>query len=881
MALDTNCKMQVCDKKHGKNDQKMKETRILMRLYSVTPTIVMRHLSQHYGITWTLDYAVTSLKPTRWKVHVSSLRRKPLKDHGLVGYLFDYLVPLGFGSIAGGLDHVNPVIRLPLEHGISRVIWKDDHSNPELTLIAGIIRQTKDIYSGMSNAGQPETTVNEYLTKVRDDNGPGIAKSLYKFSTQGLDTDETRRLSGCQGTLFTKMTPSDGIEALLSSHTKGKRYEASNITLNEQRSAVVLNNIPLKEKDPGSFTIPCVIGQNGINKALADLGASISLIRYSMFLRLNLGELKPTRMCIELANKSTQIPKGIAENVIVKIDRFEGEKPTTKLKDLPSHLEYAFLDNNQELLVIISSLLFSQENELLLEVLTKHKSALAWKVADIKAFFHDMYKDFMEVFMDDFSVFGNSFDSCLNNLSKMLARCEETNLVLNWEKFHFMVKEGIVLGHKISKVGIKVDKVKVDVIAKLPYPTNIKGIRSFLGHVGFYRRFIKDFLKIVRPMTQLLMKDTKFIFSNDCIESFDILRNKLTTTPVIIAPNWNLDFELMCDASDYAEFTIEIKDKKGSENLAADHLSRLKNPELEELNKDAIRDSLPDEYLMVINIKEVETDSWYADYANFLVLKIIPQHLTRHLRKKFLSDVKKYIWDDPYLFKSCPDGIIRRCVLVRNYTRSSNISIQDQSEDIMEPILLQGRSSNLYSVGQPFLRIPPCMFENVMPGIDFMRPFPSSQNNKYILVAIDYVSIWVEVEALSTNDARVVVKFLRKLFSRFGVPKALISDRGTHFCNSLLEKTLKKYEVTHRLETPYHLQTNGQTENTNRAIKRILERTVNGNRKEWADKLDDALWAFRTAYKAPIRSTPFRIVYGKACHLPLKMEHKAYWASRK
>ncbi|GJU72399.1 reverse transcriptase domain-containing protein [Tanacetum coccineum] len=158
------------------------------------------------------------------------------------------------------------------------------------------------------------------------------------------------------------------------------------------------------------------------------------------------------------------------------------------------------------------------------------------------AIFHDMCKDFMEVFMDDFSIFGNYFDSCLNNLSKMLTRYEETNLVLNREKCHFRVKEGIVLGHKISKAGIEVDKAKV----------------------------------------------TIFVSFNECIESFDIFRNKLTIAPVIIAPNWNLDFELMCDASDYAEFTIKIKDKKGSENVAADNLSRLENPEIEELNEDDI-----------------------------------------------------------------------------------------------------------------------------------------------------------------------------------------------------------------------------------------------------------------------------------------------------
>ncbi|GJU22200.1 reverse transcriptase domain-containing protein [Tanacetum coccineum] len=225
-----------------------------------------------------------------------------------------------------------------------------------------------------------------------------------------------------------------------------------------------------------------------------------------------------------------------------------------------------------------------------------------------------------------------------------------------------MVKEGIVLGHKISKSGIEVDRAKIDVIAKLPYPTNVKGVRSFLGHAGFYRRFIKDFSKIARPMTQLLIKDAKFTFSNECMQAFDILKNKLTTAPVIIAPDWNLDFELMCDASDYAvgtvlgqridkkfrpiyyasktmndaqehyttiekellavdakprlirwvlllqEFTIEIRDKKGTENLAADHLSRLENPDLETLNEEAIRDSFLDEYLMAVHVKETAED---------------------------------------------------------------------------------------------------------------------------------------------------------------------------------------------------------------------------------------------------------------------------------
>ncbi|GJR45206.1 reverse transcriptase domain-containing protein [Tanacetum coccineum] len=168
------------------------------------------------------------------------------------------------------------------------------------------------------------------------------------------------------------------------------------------------------------------------------------------------------------------------------------------------------------------------------------------------AIFHDMIEKTMEVFMDDFSVFGNSFGTCLSHLDKMLKRCEDTNLCLNWEKSHFMVKEGIVLGHKISKNGIEVDKAKVDVIAKLPHPTTVKGIRSFLGHAGFYRRFIQDFSKIARPMTRLLEKDTPFFFSKECIEAFQTLKKKLTEAPILVAPDWDLPFELMCDASDFA-----------------------------------------------------------------------------------------------------------------------------------------------------------------------------------------------------------------------------------------------------------------------------------------------------------------------------------------
>ncbi|GKC43765.1 reverse transcriptase domain-containing protein [Tanacetum coccineum] len=231
------------------------------------------------------------------------------------------------------------------------------------------------------------------------------------------------------------------------------------------------------------------------------------------------------------------------------------------------------------------------------------------------AIFHDMIEETMEVFMDNFSVFWDSLSTCLFHLDKMLKRCEDTNLVLNWEKCHFMVKEGIVLGHKISKSGIEVDKAKVDVIAKLPHPTSVKGIRSFLGHAGFYRRFIQDFSKIARPMTHLLEKDTPFIFSKECIESFNTLKKKLIEASILVAPGWDLPFKIMCDASDYAV--------------------------------GAVLGKLP---------------PWFADIANYHAGNFIMKGMLSQQKNKFFKDVKHYFWDDPYLFNICADQVIRRCV---------------------------------------------------------------------------------------------------------------------------------------------------------------------------------------------------------------------------
>jgi hypothetical protein len=180
------------------------------------------------------------------------------------------------------------------------------------------------------------------------------------------------------------------------------------------------------------------------------------------------------------------------------------------------------------------------------------------------AIFSDLIKKVMEVLMDDFCVYGKTFEGCLPNLDTVMKRCQLADFVLNWEKCHFIVRVGIVLVHKILDKGIKVDKMKIEMIEQLPPPTNVKGIQHFLGHARFYRRSIQNFSQIAHPLTHLLSNDALFIFIEECLQSFHTLKEALVSTPVIEPPDWHLPFDIMCDASDYVVGAVlgQSKDKK-------------------------------------------------------------------------------------------------------------------------------------------------------------------------------------------------------------------------------------------------------------------------------------------------------------------------------
>ncbi|GJT47095.1 reverse transcriptase domain-containing protein [Tanacetum coccineum] len=534
------------------------------------------------------------------------------------------------------------------------------------------------------------------------------------------------------------------IKSLLTN--KDKLFELAKIPLNENCSAMLLKKLPEKLGDPDKFLIPCDFPGMDVCHALADLGASINLMPLSIWKKLSLPELTPTRMTLELADRSITRPKGVAEDVFVKVGKFH----------FPTKFVVVDFDADPRVPLILE-------------------------------------RSFLRTGRALIDVYGEEITFWVND--------EAVTFTLNQTTRYFST---------------------YDDISGNPTPTSEPII--FDSSLSFTPFEGSDF--ILEEIEAYLKDDS--ILLHGC-HKFDII----------------------------------IRDKKGSENLATDYLSRLENPHKDELENKDINENFPLETLGVISS---ESTSWFADYANLHAGNFIVKGISSQQKKKFFKDVKHYFWDDPYLFWIYADQIIRRCVHGQ------------EAFDILKACH-EGPNGGHHNANLTAKKV----FDGVCEifdvwGIDFMGPFPFSRGNKCILVVVDYLSKWVEAKALPTNDARVVVKFLKSLFARFGTPIAIISDRVTHFCNDKFAKVMSKYRVTHRLATAYHPQTSGQVEVSNRGLKRILERTVGENRASWSDKLDDALWAFRTAFKTPIGCTPYKLVYGKSCHLPIELEHKAYWA---
>nr|GEV46162.1 reverse transcriptase domain-containing protein [Tanacetum cinerariifolium] len=635
-----------------------------------------------------------------------------------------------------------------------------------------------------------------------------------------------------------------------------KLYELARTPLNEHCSVVLLKKLPKKLGDPDKFLIPCDFLGMVECLALADLGASINLMPLSVLNKLPLPDLSPMCMTLELTDHLISRPVGVAEEssskwtsrysanyndmtvkridvidmaceeysqevlgfsdvitsgnptpnydpiisttsptltpfgnsdfLLEEVDAFLAleDDPTSpeelkickaksdkssideplevELKDLPPHLEYAFLESDDKLPVIIVKDLSMKEKTALITVLKSHKRAIAWKLSDIKVVDNEEneliltrlvmgwrvcidYRKLNEAtrkdhfplpFMDQIleRLTGNQYYCFLDGFSGYFQipidpkDQEKTTFTYPYRTFAYrrmpfrscnapgtFQRCMMAIFHDMIEKTMEVFMDDFSVFGN--------SFQSCLSHLEkMPKRFIKVFSKIARPMTRLLEKDTPFLFSKEYVEAFQTLKRKLTKASILIASDWDIPFELMCDASDFAIDAVlgQLIDTKGAENLAADHLSRLENPHQNVLDPKEINESFP-----------LET------------LNLVSTH---------------------------------------------------------------GKISQRDEMPQNFIQV----FEIFdVWGIDFMGPFPSSRGNKCILVVVEYLSKWVEAKALPTNDARVVCKFLKNLFARFGTPRAIISDRGTHFCNDQFAKVMQKFGVTHRLATPYHPQTSG------------------------------------------------------------------------
>nr|GEX14973.1 hypothetical protein [Tanacetum cinerariifolium] len=837
---------------------------------------------------------------------------------------------------------------------------------------------------------------------------------------------------------------------------KDKLFELAKVPLNENCSAMLLRKLPEKLGDPGKFLIPCDFPGMEVCHALADLGASINLMPLSIWKKLSLPELTPTRMILELADRSITRPKGVAEDVFVKVGKFHfptdfvvvdfeadprvslilgrsllrtgralidvygeeitlrgdilfiekllnedpcqlpsidlkvaeeskakssiEEPPELELKELPSHLEYAFLEDSNKLPVIIAKNLKDVEREALINILMEDdykpavqnqrranpkihdvikKEVIKLLDADYRKLNDATRKDhfslpFTDQMLERLAV--NEFYCFLDGFSRYfqisidLQDQEKTTFTCPYGTFAYRrMPFGLcnAPGHKISKSGIEVDRAKVDVIAKLPHPTTVKGVRSFLGHVGFYCRFIQDFSKIARPMTHLLEKETPFVFSKECIDAFYTLKKKLTEASILVVPDWNLPFKLMCDASDYA--IGAVLGQRKSKHFQPIHYANKTMTEAQIHYTTTEKEMLAVVYAfekfrpyLVLSKSIVYTDHSALKYLlnkqdakprllrwiirrcvhgqeAFEILKACHEgptggHHGANLTAKKVFDAS-FFWPSIYRgHKISKEGIevdkakvdvITKLLHpttvkgIRSFLGHAGFYrrfIKDFSK-IARPMtrLLKKDTSFIFSKGcveafktlkRKLTEAPSLIaldwdmpFELMCDASDFAIGAVLGQCPDKHFRPIHYASkTMTEAESNYTTTEKemlAVVYAFEKFWSYLIVNKSIV-----YTDHSALKYLFAKKDSKARLLRWVLLlqEFTFKVEVSNRGLKRILEMTVGENRVFWSDKLDDTLSAFRTAYKTPIGCNPYKLVYGKSCHLPIELEHKAYWA---
>ncbi|GJU83582.1 reverse transcriptase domain-containing protein [Tanacetum coccineum] len=539
-------------------------------------------------------------------------------------------------------------------------------------------------------------------------------------------------------------------------NNKHKIEQISIAFLSDESSAILQNKVPLNLRDPGTFLIPYNFNKAFSCNALANLGASINLMPYSLYAKLSLKTLKPTKT-------STFFHTAGAIIRVLKKQLNLG----VGTKRMTFHIDSAM----------------------------KH-----YYSNDDTCFSIDVINEILE----------KDFDTLLDEGSKIPYSIE-----------------GTILKEKLFAEFDELMSMTIDENSKSESDTEEPPFeKSLVTPITKSKHLLKNLLRILRSNLFLItwnifLEEPSFlpaIISSQLSE-----QNKNKVVSVLKSHKQAFAWKT---TNIPGIFDIKIKDKKGTKNVAADHLSRIENDETS--NDNEVDDNFPGETLMEIDTRD---EPWFTDFANYLVSDIIPKEMTYQQKNKFFYDLKHYFWEEPYLVKVCSEGMIRRCV-----SGPETRTMLDQCH--------HGPTSGHYGLNTTTKKVLDSGFywstiiKEAHTQVRLCKACQKTRNiSKRDEMPLNSIQ-WAEAQAQPTNDARVVISF--QLFCRFEMPKALISNRGTHYCNKIMEKTMKRYRVNHRFSTSYHPQTSGQVENTNKALKRILEKPVKDDFAIWSRKLDDA-----------------------------------------